>query len=61
MDDDDEGKLMIKEEQTDDESKLESTANSIELSTIKTEVEEEDEDDIPMVNIESTIKVDSII
>lgn len=49
MDDDDEGKLMIKEEPTDDESKMDFTESSIDVSAVKKE-EDDDDDDIPMVN-----------
>lgn len=48
MDDDDEGKLMIKEEPTDDESKMDFTESSIDVSAVKKE-EDDDDDDIPMV------------
>uniref|UniRef100_A0A1B6KCH3 DNA topoisomerase I n=1 Tax=Graphocephala atropunctata TaxID=36148 RepID=A0A1B6KCH3_9HEMI len=50
MDDDDDGKLMIKEEPTDDESKLDYTESSMDISGNRSQIkeEEEDEDDIPM-------------
>lgn len=48
-DDDDYNKLTIKEEATDDdESKMDFTASSIDMSGVKKE-QDEDDDDIPMV------------